>query len=378
MGDIYSCANTVLVWLGSSYSENIGEFVKRLNLAKRAEARKAEREGDKALRKPGLAFKPSSTEELHLLEICNHSYWTRTWVIQEMVPARKARLVLGTHDTSRVTFKKALKATLSVFQRVPRDRADKCFRANSRYKTHQYFGDSLCEVIGRLCDGSWPDSRDQVYAILTLVPGAHWLSVSYSVTKEELLCSTMLSSCAFICLCGDSTYKTESVARPLPNLPYFLQPADSPTVSFKQCRKVARALNTSYGTLDGYLKERSDLGLATHIVLTLIILSPAAELRSNSVQYSCTMDDSAVAGSGVFLGLSVRVGTDGRQRLDCTAIFEPGKHHRALIPNMRRYECTSLIDGILEVSKMRMLVPFSVFASLVLFDQKVLAFYEHE
>jgi hypothetical protein len=159
MSSVYGMAKRVLVWLG---------------LATDATAPALE-----YLRQFMIAPPPRpliETERLALLEIYSLEYWSRMWVVQEIVLASEATIVHGDIEIPWSEFESAVLETVC----DPRDMDDRLqYEKTSRFRRlsedrKQYFlsfgkeKSTLEDAIYRHGDIASTDARDRVYGLLGL------------------------------------------------------------------------------------------------------------------------------------------------------------------------------------------------------------------
>ncbi|KAH8649820.1 hypothetical protein BX600DRAFT_441923 [Xylariales sp. PMI_506] len=95
MGRIYSGAKNVVVWLGKA--ENDSDFAMDIFARKKSKLKRAVK---------GNNIKPS--ERFALLELCQRSYWSRVWVLQEIYLARTYVVRCGSKSISGTSIDDAL------------------------------------------------------------------------------------------------------------------------------------------------------------------------------------------------------------------------------------------------------------------------------
>ncbi|KAH7410054.1 heterokaryon incompatibility protein-domain-containing protein [Phaeosphaeria sp. MPI-PUGE-AT-0046c] len=185
MGRIYKSASTVLVWLGpdvgnrlgSSATHDLAQWTKRANMA--------------ASSMPlDLPLQPNSEAYVAFRAICEQSYWTRMWIIQEIHFAKKALLIVGGETFAWEPIRRMLKHRQLHFQ----DFVDFPALQVVNYLAKNYTEATVCDLVYAFGNGKCSDIRDRVYAILALLPSGLWFQVDYTITKVELLISIILAS----------------------------------------------------------------------------------------------------------------------------------------------------------------------------------------
>lgn len=104
----------------------------------------------------------------HLAELANRSYWSRMWIVQELVLAQHVQILCGRHRISWAEFTAALKSggSSTTQQRTVNESAAKKFldvkaRPESRH---------LASLLRVYCHSGCEDRRDRVFALLSLLP----------------------------------------------------------------------------------------------------------------------------------------------------------------------------------------------------------------
>lgn len=180
MRDIYSRAQSVVIFLGGGSGTNTpaARLMQRLS-DERFRAGKA------VLKEWGHVYDPSG-----VIDLFQHPYWSRIWVIQEVMLAASATLIFGNATLSFQEFVNNFARRLEFNHRS--DPLVKSqlppwifFDGVSRLGDPAPFFDLLTKTS--TCKAE--DPRDKVFALLGLVPGAEWqgLLPDYSKTTSEIL-----------------------------------------------------------------------------------------------------------------------------------------------------------------------------------------------
>lgn len=199
MGDIYRSAARVLVWLGPGSRAN-GLVMDLLELV-------ATHAQDVS-----TAIKQMFESQRHLpvaLEKwCAHPYWSRTWVIQEILLAKKAILICGRRQLNTQRALETLKhvrwlskevpaATRATIQASPAglllDQVDKSLCNDDHYTPAP-----LASLILANRHSKCADPRDHVYALLSLASDCcvgHTIKVDYTAPIEVFFCQ-IIAFCA--------------------------------------------------------------------------------------------------------------------------------------------------------------------------------------
>jgi hypothetical protein len=207
MGEIYSNASAVLVWLGHDQNiERLFKYVTSLDICNLP---------------PYTWWKPKHEfrfEPWYAFRANN--YWTQAWITQEILLARSVRFLVSKSEigTAECLFFQqiGLQKTANQFEywnypRNDHDAQEQRFATyvNATARTHQpretkihSRGTSLSvlqELYGRKC--SHP--RDQVYSLLSIVEDGHSITVDYGNSDEEFFVSYFSSlKSPLRCICS--------------------------------------------------------------------------------------------------------------------------------------------------------------------------------
>ena len=198
MGEIYSNAQNVLIWLGLG-SEDTQHAIDMVTLAEQYHIAQ-----DRA------SFNTIFTRFFNddgtclwreLCDICQRQYWTRTWIIQEVILAKDVIIHCGSRQISWAALKFACAGpgTMSDFglakmleskavHNYKIKIADSTFVQLSKKRTLKP-NEDLCTLIDTYKHTSCSDIRDKVYALRSLAPGSQGesgLRVDYSTSLVEL------------------------------------------------------------------------------------------------------------------------------------------------------------------------------------------------
>ncbi|KAH7080801.1 heterokaryon incompatibility protein-domain-containing protein [Paraphoma chrysanthemicola] len=165
MSDIYREATFVVAWLGYDLWST----------------RNAQRLG------------PLSRDGLLLLQpILNNPYFTRLWIVQEVILAREVHFVSGhiwlpLHDLPQYRFCRAQNflseiPTTSLDLLSNKDNQRKQLAIDPTYQRHEDFRFSIINY----CDNVCSDPRDKVYALMGFVEVEYQVPIDYSKTVEQV------------------------------------------------------------------------------------------------------------------------------------------------------------------------------------------------
>jgi hypothetical protein len=180
MGDIFSHAESVQIWLGKN--ETLATVITLLE--KPEEATPADWQ---ALRSHATDIK---------CFICNNEYWDRAWVIQEIFLAQRVMIwadatplefedLRWTMDYFYIAWKNTLMAQFKLFPAGdPRARffQDSGFNNAKRL----YLGASLIALLAHFRNKKCHVLRDRIFSMLSLCKKAHAITVDYGVPDEEV------------------------------------------------------------------------------------------------------------------------------------------------------------------------------------------------
>jgi hypothetical protein len=178
MREIYSCAESVFLWLGEedtkSYSNHAMAF-----LTKRKHTRCDE-----------VDFRRFSTylQATGIIRICQRPYWTRIWILQELLLAEDVAMYFSSRSIPWHDFQR-------FFDDLQRGR-ERHIRASfvldspsgKYYQCQKGWTERQPQPIMsllRLCCNQ--EATDKVYALHGLANNTHGLTINYGITVEQLL-----------------------------------------------------------------------------------------------------------------------------------------------------------------------------------------------
>jgi hypothetical protein len=380
MAEIYSRAKSVLAWLGPYVSKDIeaasGDL---LQLGQVAEdlvtSKKQIFNWDSFLEKAGNLFHDRSKAFLAFAEICKTTYWTRMWIFQEILSAKKAWLILGDHWFSWEMVERLFYSSNIFEEEVSNNPTMQIVEELSKTLFRNRCRRSICDTVNAFRHGICSDSRDRVFAILGLVQSGKWFPVTYSSTKEELFCSVIFASYVN----APTQVKSPTEAGSHPQL-FSVSPARfftkrANTDALIEISEVSTALGVSFVALANYLTTRPNLAVDTLFIFRAWH-SVTTELSDGVVEHKYDVledEDSRF----LRIELTLRVQADGRQWLNfetlSAAIADPDK------PDSKSLTYTSdsaYVEGSLVLGSSSLLIPFAAFIFLVGAVHKVLNLHE--
>ncbi|KAK5086752.1 hypothetical protein LTR05_003920 [Lithohypha guttulata] len=156
MGEIYSAADSVYAWLGpqTCKSDKVFDFVEQSRLLRS--------EGE-----PYWKIYNSNSDALDSLEdITSRTYWTRLWIIQEIVLAKRLWLFCGSRLISWDDLQFVLAGSKSHSSSLASGRSRLLhYLKESRESTNSI---PLSRLVHKFISAECQDGRDKIYALLAL------------------------------------------------------------------------------------------------------------------------------------------------------------------------------------------------------------------
>ncbi|EME44369.1 hypothetical protein DOTSEDRAFT_72012 [Dothistroma septosporum NZE10] len=191
MSSIYSTAEQVMVWLGPAYGDS--------NLALQTLSRWASAENVPDAEICKIWWKPHGAA---LRRLCERTYWSRLWILQELVLAKDVLLICGSrrapgsalsefllrartlppmaHRDENLEYDPTMKSrAMSIFQEVQRARGETCLLDQMRISQHLRCHEprdkvyALLGIVGRGHDGILPDYAVGLPSLLNAVLRNH-------------------------------------------------------------------------------------------------------------------------------------------------------------------------------------------------------------
>lgn len=181
---IYRLAKYVLSWLGSDHSKlaTFMDFARTCSMS--------------SLIDPRIIARQNEIGE-SLLAFCNNSYWTRLWIIPEILVARHVRICCGRKQLqswkvlhSGIGFWPAWKSEPSAnLQRLKKE-IEKSTLHSLFQQRQSLWGETRFVPLAALLDAygknHCADIRDKVFALLPLSGTSDMAALNYSYSKDEL------------------------------------------------------------------------------------------------------------------------------------------------------------------------------------------------
>lgn len=196
MRSIYSQADSVIVWLGteSRTSGTAMQWIEDSSLQNRSSLGIRERLD---LTSPERIIQKQTKRWLALRHLCKRAYWSRVWIVQEVVLAKRIKLQCGDSEvkweglenilnsmTQLYTPKRALIAMRMVRSSLPA-------RLHELRTMHMNHGCTLSTLLQTTRNSLCSDPRDKVYALLGLSADCRHgkMVVDYSKGMEDIYTS---------------------------------------------------------------------------------------------------------------------------------------------------------------------------------------------
>jgi hypothetical protein len=376
MGDIYSCARTVLAWLGPSPSKDFEAAVDdMLQLDGIVEdiisSNDASINWEYFVDKVENLLRPGSKVFLAFAHICKTTYWTRMWIFQEILSAKKAWLMLGRHWLSWEMVKTVLLRTNILESEVLNSTNMQIVKELSRTHYRNARNRSISETVNAFRHGMCSDSRDRVFAKLGLVKSGKQFPATYSSTKEELFCWVIFTSYVSVPSRMGSFRKTGTHAQvcPIPFANFTTTKANLD--SLVQISEVSTALGVSFDVLANYLAITPDPAIDALFVFRAW-RSATTKLSDDLVEHKYDVLEDKKS-RFLKIELTLYVQANGRQWLSfetlCAAIPDPDKP-TTMAPT---YTIDSTrVEGPVVLGHSSLSVPFAILIFLVGAVQKIL------
>ena len=223
MGDIYRCAEAVLVWLGSAADDSDRVFAVHLwrseDLAELAQLKTCCTEDPARLNNrhtPKTEYPKDRDGEINWIEnwkvmsrLCRREYWSRLWIIQELILAKEIYLLCGNSWACWAYFQKEFRIISTQATRQRRNVATRETRRTrsefqdlkglvpGRLALHReyYEAYSLEELLDMYSDSASRDVHDKVFGLIGIANDCHDGRgddlIDYSGSVEDLFFKVM-------------------------------------------------------------------------------------------------------------------------------------------------------------------------------------------
>ncbi|KAM0553381.1 hypothetical protein ACHAPJ_007395 [Fusarium lateritium] len=183
MGDIYTAAEEVLIWLGPSNAdtESLMESISWID-SEASNAYKCQAKGNRTdwttlchrfaiQRLGGSESQSHSRQGQALAELLHRKWFSRVWILQEVAMAKTARVLCGSYSCPARTF--GVMPMLLELEVDPRAQAVldimPRLRQNTWWSSRRY----LHNLLVKFAASEATDKRDKVYALLSMSEDAH-------------------------------------------------------------------------------------------------------------------------------------------------------------------------------------------------------------
>jgi hypothetical protein len=196
MSEIYMQAKNVVIWLDNITEENSRNLVTLLAIAVAKEKKFRESEGVAGAPYPIPAIRPRTDAwpVMHfgitdvLKEVFDHPYWSRIWIIQEVMYAKKLQIAFGSSIVTLEDFRTLLD---NLPQNLNWEKInvhapwliDHATSIGNRSSSTLY---RLDEIVEDLSTGGCRDPRDFIYGIQGILQPAHRVQIDYKKSVEDV------------------------------------------------------------------------------------------------------------------------------------------------------------------------------------------------
>ena len=196
MGKIYQKAVSVFAWIGWPHAWDPGpafEFIQRATWALHV------RNGLREASMHKWMFRGLTYDGLlqMILQMCRCRYWSRRWIVQEILLAGEVTIICGEYNLSWNAFSSFVGAL--AFTRMPTPRELSLIHdlektipfVMSRYKSDAASGEqqvrTLCQLLVKFCGMECEVPHDKVYSLLSLATDGNMIPVDYGCSLQNLL-----------------------------------------------------------------------------------------------------------------------------------------------------------------------------------------------
>jgi hypothetical protein len=131
----------------------------------------------------------------------------------------------------------------------------------TKRREQEYYHETLCALVETFRNGECADIRDRVYGILALLPSSERFPVSYSISREELFCATLMASFITGRITPSPHEDFETVTKFALEDHSGFRRDNIDCRSMKTISTVAKSLSISFERLEAYLVSEHDLGV---------------------------------------------------------------------------------------------------------------------
>lgn len=178
MSQIYSLASTVRTWLGLAGPDVLSVNPLFWNAHQNSQTYES------------VLYTSTQTQKEGLEIICNNPYWSRLWIIQEIVLAARIHIHYGGFDISYGSFSKAVLLFARFESRISDTPAVAICRARfvREMRRGQLEASSIFTLIRQHAAAQCQDSRDKIFGLLGMAKGCckKEIVIDYSVDVLEL------------------------------------------------------------------------------------------------------------------------------------------------------------------------------------------------
>ena len=196
MSSIYSGAKDVLIWLGEDALVN--DLLRPIAAARNKGTASFEAAVERTI-------KAYDKDVLHqtLTRLETNTYWSRLWIIQEVILAPRTALVVFCgcgyidwidfiyiyRNLADTVYSKTLRGTLIRLESIPASSLRNLAVARASYSYGTYLP-SMVDILTTFSTAKCADRRDKVYGLLSLAKDGSGFPVDYSLNLAEVFCLT--------------------------------------------------------------------------------------------------------------------------------------------------------------------------------------------
>jgi hypothetical protein len=196
MGEVYSRASEVLIWLGDAVGDSDLAMDFMLNTSSRHSGcpilnRQTADRGDYGAMSCELDpchWRMEFSEAL--LQLCSRGYWCRVWILQEVMLAQELTMICGSKRLPSSIFFQYIRSPIIEGNHHPQSKDIRLSKARGVMIMKRMFDlgrrTTLAEALAIYTRFEATDGRDNVYGLLQLVDPAYRIAVDYSYTTEQL------------------------------------------------------------------------------------------------------------------------------------------------------------------------------------------------
>ncbi|KAH7398316.1 heterokaryon incompatibility protein-domain-containing protein [Pyrenochaeta sp. MPI-SDFR-AT-0127] len=212
MGQIFSNAEEVLMWLGRK--PELESTLRQLNKPSQDDYRLEDSRNNLGIGdlKPNFMFDSlrSSSPRVKSLELagpygtfCNDEYWSRAWITQEIVLAKRAFVLVGSQVIDLRILTQQVTMPDTPFYYIA-DFVNERMKARQSGRSNLASNWGVVNLLHHFRGRECFEPRDRIYSLLALCNDGNDLTVAYDVSNEQVLRQTLSAWKDCLCLCSAS------------------------------------------------------------------------------------------------------------------------------------------------------------------------------